>query len=262
MGYSKAWMSGAYRQPGIAAPRDPNHSQPEKDAGPLNWAQPTGHAVPEQAITESPDIYALDSSQGGLIYNPPGHDEGVGYGAGLSWAAASAQADAAHLHDDGSMAQRLWNAPTERDGQYHVDRYQWAPDDSPGGALYPAGMPDLPPSPGMWQGLNREQYPNRRVGHRITRWMDRSYARRDWGVEFRPVIVPNAYTAPPQPAVVSNNQYTSPFGAAQNANVRLVTLIAPQTRRAPAPWDEAIRVDGTAASPYTAADSGFQSWGL
>jgi hypothetical protein len=262
MGYSNAWRSQAYKAPAVASPRDPNHNQPEAQAGPLNWAQPTGHAVPDAAVTEASDIYALDSAQGGHPFTPDDHDTGIGYGAGLSWAAASAQADAAHLRDDGSLDARLWNAPTERDGTYHVDRYQWAPNDAPGGGLYPAGMPDLPASPQMWQGLNRAQYPNRRPGHRITRWVDRSYARRDWGVEFRPVVIPNAYTAPDQPPVAGRNQYSSNVGAAQNANVRLVTFIPPQTRRTPAPWDEALRVDGTAASPYTAADAGFQSWGL
>jgi len=262
VGYSNAWRTQAYQQPGIASPRDPNHSQPEAGAGPLNWAQPTEHAVPDQAVTEAPGIFALDSAPGGHPWTPDGPDAGVGYGAGLSWAAASAQADAAHLRDDGSIEQRLWNAPADRDGVQHVDRYQWLPDDAPGSGLRPAGMPDLPASPGMWQGLDRAQYPNRRVGHRITRWMDRSYARRDWHVEFRPVVIPNAYSAPPQGVVANGNQYTSPVPAAQSANVRLVTFIAPQSRRTPAPWDEPLRVDATEASPYAAADSGFQSWGL
>lgn len=262
MGFSGAWKVGAYRQPTIASPRDPHHSQPETGAGPQNWAQESGRAAPDALVTESTQAYALDHAAGGNPVSIAPHDQGVGYGAGLSWASAQAQADAAHLKDDGSLLQRKWSAPTERDGTYHVERYQWAPDDVPGGGLYPAGMPDLPPSPGMWQGLNRAQYPNRRVGHRITRWMDRSYARRDWGVEFRPVVVPNAYTPPAQPAVSGRNQYSSPFGAAQNTQTRIVTLIAPQTRRVPGAWDQSIRQDGTASSPYTADDAGFQSWSL
>lgn len=263
MGYSNAWKTQAYSpHDGIASPRDPNHSQPEAGAGPLNWAQPTQHAVPDQAITEAPEIYALDSAAGGHPFSPAGHADGVGYGAGLSWAASNAQNDSAHLNNDGSMQQRLWNAPSDRDGVVRHDRYQWLPDEAPGSGLRPAGMPDLPASPQMWQGLDRAQYPNRRVGHRITRWVDRSFARRDWHVEYRPVVIPNAYTPPPQPVVANRTQYSSPFPAAQNANVRLVTFVAPQSRRTPAPWDEPLRVDATAASPYAAADSGFQSWGL
>lgn len=259
MGYSDAWRTGAYRQPAIAGARDPNHASPEPVVASDNWATGSAQSAVDHAVVEAPGIYALDSAPGGHPFTPPDHQFGVGYGAGLDFAASSAQNDAAHLIDEGSYQQRMWNYSPERDGSYNVDRLQMTYDDD---GLRPAGTPDLPAAPGMQQGLNRSEYPGRRVGHYITRWRDRSFARRTWDVEFRPVITPNAYTAPAKPAVAAGGPYVSPYGAAQNTQVRVLTAVAPQLRRTPAPWDQSITTDGTAASPYVAADAGFQAWGL
>lgn len=262
MVYTDAWRNRAvpYAQPKLGGTvPDALHRTPE-DISDLksNWAMaPDSPPVAGTLLPTTTGDYTLDSAPGGPTFSPPGHDEGIGYGAGLSFAASVAQNDAGHLRDDGSIAARLPNPMGARDGAYHVDRYQWQVDTN---GARPAGTPDVPAAAGMWQGLNTTEYPNRRVGHRITRWRDRVYERRTWGVEFRPIIVPNAYTAPTLNPVTNGNQYTSPYGGAESVQVRVVNTTSPQLRRTPAPWDQSITQDPTTMSPY--ADPGFSSWSL
>lgn len=244
MGYSGAWKTRAYQPHDLQGTvPDVDHRRPTDHDRNRNWQN-----APEQpplAPTEIVDHtgYALDAAPGGLVFNPAPHDQGVGYGAGLSFNESRAENESARNTDDGSIAWRKHEPPAWFDGFYHVDRMVNPLNNDEG--LRPAGTPDIPSSPGMSQGLNRAEYPNRRQGHYITRWRDRIFERRNWGVEFRPIVTPNAYTAPVQEANADRNQYVSPFGASQNANVRLVQSVAPQLRRSPTPWDESITTDGT-----------------
>jgi hypothetical protein len=250
MGLSGTWKARAYQQPAVAGARDPAHAQPSQHDTGRNWqTAPANPAEPPREIVDDAAL-TLDYAPGGPVYNPPGPSQGVGAGAGLSFAASSAQNDAAHNTDDGSYLPRATVPAAERDGTYHVDRMQNQTDVAAIG------------SPGwveQQRQLNPEYYPNRRVGHYIKRFRDRVFERRTWGVEFRPIITPNAYTAPPLSAVEQRNQYVSPYADSVATNVRVVNVTAPQLRRTPSAWDESITVDGTAQAP---ADPGFVSWGL
>jgi hypothetical protein len=257
-GYSGTWRSRAYRPPSLQGDvPNVNHLQPEKEDTPPNWAQSPATIPAETGIMETREIYSVDAAPGGPTYDPPSHSEGVGFGAGLSWAASQAQNDSAHMTDDGSIAARLPNPMGERDGTYHAERSQLLLE--PAG-LAPAGTPDLPPAAGMWQGLNAAEYPNRMTGHRRWSWRDRVYERRTWSVEFPAVTTPNAYTAPDSSPVADGNAYTSPYAAAQSTQVRVVNTTAPQLRRTPGAWDQSITSDGTEYVPYQ--EPAFQSWGL
>ena len=248
MGLSGTWKAQAYAQAPVVGARDPAHNDPQQLTPGRNWA--TAPASPPLMPVETVDnqAWTLDYASGGFPYAPPGHDTGVGYGPGLSWAASSAQNDAAHLTDDGSYIPRSWQAAQERDGTYNVDRIQFENQQS---------GPVSPDQVAMQSWTDRTYYPNRHTGHYITRWRDRVFERRNWGVEFRPIITPNAYTAPPLAAISQGNQYTSPYADAVATDVRTVNTTAPQLRRTPAPWDESITQDGTASS-----HGELTSWGL
>jgi hypothetical protein len=251
MGYRKAWANRPYQQPGIAGPRDPAHQNPSDHDTGRNWQTAPDSPAIMPADTLDEQAFTLDAAAGGYPWNPGGHEDGLGYGAGLSFAASMAQNNAARSTDDGSVVQRTWAPAADRDGDWNVDRYQWPVD------------PDGIGSPG-WidsqRGLSPDAYPNRRTGHRITRRRHRVFQRRSWDVEFRPIVTPNAYTAPPLTQVDERTKYVSPFPDSVAGGVRVVNTTAPQTRRTPGPWDESITQDGTVATPN--AEFGFQSWGL
>jgi hypothetical protein len=257
MAYSGAWKTGAYKQPSLQGTVPQlEHRQPVDTVVNANWQNaPQNPPLPPEEIVHQGD-FTLDSAPGGPTWIPGGHDFGPGYGAGLSWAAAMAQNNAYRNTDDGSIEARSTEPVVAFDGEYHVDRLQM----QYGGNLAPAGTPDLPAAPGMAQGLNTAEYPNRRVGHYIPRWRDRVYLRRNWNVEFRPIVVPNAYTAPKQQPYADGNPYTSPYAAAQTTQVRVVNTVAPQTRRNPDPWDESITTDGTSVNVANIPNYGFASF--
>lgn len=257
MGYSDAWKTGKYRQASLQGTVPAlEHRQPVDTVTNANWQNaPDNPQLPPDEVVSQGD-FTLNSAPGGPVYSPPGHEFGPGYGAGLSWAVSMAENNSFRSTDDGSVLARTTEPAVARDGQYHVDRLQM----EYGGNLAPAGTPDLPAAPGMSQGLNLAEYPNRRVGHYIPRWRDRVFLRRNWNVEFRPIVVPNAYTAQPQHAIAAGNQYTSPFGAAQTAQVRVVNATAPQMRRNPNPWDESITTDGTTQNVSAIPTYGFASF--
>lgn len=249
MGLSGTWRTQAYAQAPVVGARDPAHNDPAQQTTGRNWstAPPTPALMPTETI-DGQD-YTLDSAPGGLPWTPAGHDDGVGYGPGLSWAASSAQNDAAHLADDGSYIPRMWQPAVDRDGEYHVDR--WSFD-------YETQGPVSPVNVAMQSWTDPTYYPNRRPGHIITRWRDRVYERRNWNTEFRPIVIPNAYSAPGVGAITDGNQYTSPYPNAVATDVRTVNTTAPQLRRTPAPWDESITSDGTAQVDHPA----LGSWGM
>lgn len=253
MSYSNAWREQArYKPPAVASPRLVDHRHPSDHDTGRNWQNaPQNPAVPPLEVVDNQAL-TLDSAPGGYPWDPPGHAQGVGYGAGLAFASSVAQNDAARSTDDGSLISRTWQPAVDRDGEYHVDRQQLAID--------PAGIGSQAQID-LGKQLNPQAYPNRRVGHRISRWRDRVYQRRTWSVEFRPIVTPNAYTAPALSQLDARSKYVSPYGDAVATNVRVVNTTAPQMRRTPGPWDESITVDGTAGSPY--AEPGFSSvWGL
>lgn len=257
MAYSGAWKSGAYKQPSLQGTVPQlEHRQPVDHPTNANWQNAPANPPVTPAEIVSQGEFTLNSAPGGPTWTPGGRDFGPGYGAGLSWAASMAQNNAFRNTDDGSAEIRGTHPVVAFDGTYHVDRIQM----EYGGNLAPAGTPDIPSAPGMSQGLNVAEYPNRRVGHYIPRWRDRVYLRRNWNVEFRPIVVPNAFTAPAQQPYVAGNQYTSPFAAAQSTQVRVVNTTAPQMRRNPDPWDESITTDGTATNVAAIPDYGFASF--
>ncbi len=251
MGYSRAWSTRPYQQPAMVGTLDPQHRQPTGEDAGQNW-----QAAPAAPPLTPPDqvddaAFSLDAAAGGYPWNPPGHSQGVGFGAGLSFAASSAQNDAARNTPDGSYLPRVWQPAVDRDGEYHVDRQQWHVDTAGIGSQ---AQVDL------GKQLNPAAYPNRRTGHYITRWRDRVYERRNWGVEFRPIVVPNAYSAPPLAALPGRSRYNSPYPDAVATNVRVVNTAAPQMRRTPKPWDQSVTQDGTVGSPWS--DPSFNAWGL
>lgn len=258
-GYTGVWRSQAYKRPPLQGNvPEAGHSQPQdqEDQKP-NWTQTAAQQPIETGIMENREFWSIDMAPGGPVYEPPSHSEGVGYGAGLTDAASQAQNESARMTDDGSIAARLPNPMGARDGVYHTSREQLLLDAA---GLAPAGTPDIPSAPGMWQGLNAAEYPNRMTGHRRWSWRDRSWPRRDWQVEYPPIITPNAYTAPDTYAIENGNSYTSPYAAAQTTQVRVVNATAPQMRRTPDAWDQSITSDGTEYAPFE--DPAFQSWGL
>jgi hypothetical protein len=262
MAYSNAWRSRAYQQIDLQGTVPAlEHREPQDLQTNRNWQNaPQDPNIPEPGSQVlDPGAFAVNSAPGGPVYNPPGHDFGVGYGAGLDWATAMAQNNSARETDDGSYLPRHTLPVVSFDGKYNVSRMVMPYPDEDG--LRPAGTPDIPAAPGMQQGLNRNEYPNRRQGHYTTRWRDRVYTRRTWDVEFRPVITPNAYTAPEQQPVANGNQYTSPYAAAQTVTTRNVLVTAPQLRRTPNAWDESITVDGTDQNAAAGNNYGFASFG-
>jgi|SRR6185312_2225329 len=256
MSYSGAWKSGAYRQASLQGTVPAlEHREPVDETDNANW-QNAPADPPIEAEIQHKGQFTLDAAPGGPTWAPAGHDFGPGYGAGLSWAVSMAQNNTYRHTDDGSVRARHTEPAVDRDGEYHVDRIQM----EYGGNLAPAGTPDLPAAPGMSQGLDTAKYPNRHVGHYIPRWRDRVFQRRDWGVEFRPVVVPNAYVAPEQLPYQAGNQYTSPYAGAQSTRVRVVNATAPQMRRTPSPWDESITQDGTTQNVSSLPNYGFASF--
>lgn len=258
MAYSGAWKTGAYRQASLQGTAPAlEHRQPVDFVDNANWQNaPENPPLPPAEIVHKGQ-FTLDSAPGGPTWHPPGHEFGPGYGAGLAWAVSVAQNNSYRNTDDGSVLARHTEPAVDRDGKYNVDRLQMQYDAD---GLRPAGTPDVPAAPGMWTGLDAGKYPNRRTGHRIMRWRDRVYERRTWGVEFRPIVVPNAYTAPGQQPYASGNQYTSPFAGAQSTQVRVVNATAPQMRRNPNPWDESITQDGTTQNVSNLPNYGFASF--
>lgn len=260
MAYSNAWRTRAYQQPSLQGTVPAlEHREPVDTQTNRNWqnAPENPPLVPIEQVDRTD--FTVDSSPGGLVFFPPGHSEGVGYGAGLDFASSQAQNDYARSKDDGSYGVRRVHPMVAFDGEYHVDRQQMVYDED---GIRPAGTPDLPSAPGMSQGLNRAEYPNRYTGHYISRWRDRVFERRNWNVEFRPIVVPNSYSAPDTMAVPNGNQYTSPYAMAQTTNVRIVNTTSPQLRRTPSPWDESITQDGTTQNAAATPDYGFGNWGL
>lgn len=253
MGYSKGWARGVGRPSSAGVrPINPDHKNPQPDHPARNWT--TAPASPNVMPVETIDntAFSLDAAAGGLPWQPPGHNQGLGFGAGLSFAASSAQNDAARNTDDGSYLPRVWQPAVARDGQYHVHRQQLILDD--------AGL-DHQAQVDLGKQLNRQAYPGRRApGHRIYRTRDRVFERKTWAVSFRPIVTPNAYTAPPLSQLDDRTKYVSPYGDAVATNVRVVNTTAPQLRRTPHAWDQSVTKDGTTTNPWSGTE--FQSWGI
>lgn len=253
MSYSKSWTRGVGRAaPAGVAPINPDHKSPQPDHPGRNWtlAPAAPPVMPVETIDNN--AFTLDAAAGGLPWQPPGHDQGIGFGAGLSYAASSAQNDAARSTDDGSYLPRAWQPAVDRDGAYHVHREQLVMTDT---GLDHQAQIDL------GKQLNRASYPGRRApGHRIYRTRDRVFERKTWSVSFRPIVTPNAYTAPALTQMDDRTKYVSPYGDSVATTVRVVAPVAPQLRRTPHAWDQSVTQDGTAANPWS--DGAFQSWGI
>lgn len=262
MAYSGAWRSGAYKQPSLAGsvpaldhrePQDQPNSSDNWKTAPDNPPLPPAEVIDDFA-------FSVDQSAGGPVFQPPKAHETPASGVSSVRVGPGPvlPPNAAHMGDDGSYAARRYHAPVLQDGKYSNGQLQMSYDVA---GLRPAGTPDLPVAPGMQQQLNPSEYPNRRVGHFFQRLTDRVFQRVQWNVEYRPVVVPNAYTATPAAASGTQNQYTSPYAPAQSTQVRVVNTVAPQMRRTPDPWDESITVDGTEQNVSAIPDYGFASFG-
>lgn len=262
MAYSGAWRSGAYKQPSLAGSIPAlDHREPQDEPNSAdNWkTAPDNPPLPPVEMVDD-FAFTVDQSPGGPVYLPvEGHDiQYTGVPSVRVGPGPVLPPNTVHQNDDGSYAARRYKAPVLQDGTYSNGQLQMSYDVA---GLRPAGTPDLPVAPGMQQQLNPNEYPNRRVGHFFQRLTDRVFQRVQWDVEYRPVIVPNAYTATQAGPAAQQNQYTSPYAPSQTVDVRVVNTVAPQLRRTPDPWDESITVDGTEQNVAAIPDYGFATFG-
>jgi hypothetical protein len=242
-----------------AGPRvpDPQHSNPAANPGIRRPDWVTDGArfeyVPEE-LTQDHSASGVTQLRSVLIdHTPEDHDYGVGTGAGLTVAQSQRQNSRVRSEDTGAVTARRYAAPVRQDGEYHVERTQEP--------VYPVGSPG---SVVFQQRADPRTSPNASIrgpGWRVSRWRDRTYIRHTWegANDHRPLYLRNAYTAPASPPVPNGNQYTSPFATAVTASVRNVVTVAPQLRRNPRQWDEAMTTDG---SEEVQLSPGFLSGGL
>lgn len=189
-------------------------------------------------------IYADQVGLGGPIdHTPVDHNAGDGVGAGLTPAESQAENAAARSVDYNATAARRWNAPMDVDGQNVAERLQ---------EQAPIGQLGSMETVALHVGTNRQAYPNQVVGHRIHRWRDRVFARQVYQTDHRPLYTPNAYTPPNRAG--GNDYLVSPYP--QLGQVNTVMEKAPQLRRVPEPWGNAVIVDAVSSEPP------LDVWGL
>lgn len=236
---------------------DAQHDNPSANPGDRrpNWVTEGGRYeyMPPELIE---DVPLNDARGGGLVDGEPqSHDYGIGVGAGLPLMESMAQNAAGHATDLGSVAARKYTVPSDQDGTWSR-RLDAMPRDGEYGSqgnidLQKTSLPATSPN-----AADRESK------RQVSLW-DRVFMRLTYQTDHRPLTVPTAYTAQPQPPASQGGQVaSSPYATAATARVRVVNAIAPQLRRAPGPWDESMTVEGSdQGSGYTPAYS-FFSGGL
>jgi hypothetical protein len=191
-------------------------------------------------------VYVTDyvTSIGPVSTEPLSHAYGMGTDAALPANVARSVDVASHSTDYGTVAERRTLTPVTRDGNYSTTVTEQPP--TPVGSMASVALQNT---------SSPEVSPNARHAKATVRTFDRPFMRRVLGVNYRPMRVSTAYSAPSSPAVVDGNQYTSPFPTAVGNTVNNMTVIAPQTREVPSPQTfDSVQI--------TTADYGFFNGGL
>jgi len=192
-----------------------------------------------------------DDAQGGggpVDYTPVSHEFGTGPGAALTPEVSQAQNAAMREEDFNATAAHRWTAPQDVDGRQITERLA---EQVPVGEMGSPGLTDA------HIGTSPVSYPNaQRTGHRMHFWRDRVFDRRTFTTDHRPLYTPNAYSAPNVPA--GSGQYSSPFPQLGHVNVLMEQ--APQLRRTPTSWSDAVVTDPTSKVSYV--EPPLDVWGM
>lgn len=257
MAYSggwRRWVANASGQPvRLEPPIDAQHLDPADNTMPVHWEQDTAqYPLPDELVGGQ---YIQPPVAGGpLDYTPVSHDVGSGVRPGDSPRQAQIVRGIDHEQDYGAVQARRYAPADSRDGAWHVDII----DDTRNGGASPRQLDR------KVTGIEGSDDAYARTGRRIWRWRDRFIDRHMWGVDFRPALIRNAYTAPQSGPQSNGDQYTSPAplmtsggtdGIGTGDKFRLA-----QVRRVPRPWDEELATDGTAYQSTTT--DGLTVWGL
>jgi hypothetical protein len=233
----------------LQAPIDPDHSNPENQAQVL-WNDTTG--APSLPVDVEGGQFEQGNVVGGpLDMTPQDHDFGYGVEPGFTTEQAQAVRGYAGELDYGSVAQRLYAAPEDRDGHYDVSVVSNHPLDgtSPETVDIRWNTGVGSPNDSLYGG---QSHPNKR----IQRWRDRYIDMHWWGVDMNPSVARHSRGTAVLPEVANRNQYVSD----EEGHVILHpdNWEVPQERRTPRAWDESMTVDGSEQP-----DSfGLGNWGL
>lgn len=225
---------------------DPEHLNPTPnlrydDMNPL-WRDSSGGVPTLPYSYTSDDGVAVIIAPGGPVNREPeGGQYGVSTGPGLTTGEAMEIREAWGNTDLGAVAALNYVAMTDRDGTPQHALI----DDIPGEGTSPETLAY------KITGVGGTNDPYARTGKRLQRTWARRWDMHWYDVETRPATLKNAKTAQAQPAVANPTQYDSPYSTAATAwgTFQPEVFVAPQERRVPQPWDQAITSDGSAMVP-------------
>jgi hypothetical protein len=253
MAYSGAWVVKSQTRARVAlqAPTDPEHLNPTED---LDHPGQQALWVNQAPAPDLPgELFIGQDGQPVVVAGPvdatpddPNH--GVGVGPGLTIRESQELRGTLHSEDFGAVAAHAWDPMVNRDGAPHVEII----DDTPGEGDSPQTL-----QYGR-TGVGQPNDPYARTGRRIKRWYDRYIDMHRYEVELRPQYLRSAKTVALAQPVPTQNQLTSPYPAFTGAPGTPDSFVAPQDRRTPGPWDQALVTDGT----DQLAGFGLTSWGL
>lgn len=237
----------------LKPPVDPEHLTPTEDDpdryGNALWQEsaPGAPYLPDDMVAVP--VGSPVGGGGPVDHTPEDHSYGVGVSPGLTQAESRALMLPWHEDDQGAVAARQWQPTTDR---------------QPGEGPHAAVLYDTPgdgDSPETLQyertGVGQSIDPFARVGKRIKRWWDRYIDMHRYGVEYRPMVIRNAYTGREQPPVPDGTQLDSPWPTPGPFRATADAFVNPQLRRTPSPWDEPLTTDGMGTS-----ELGATVWGL
>lgn len=242
-------------KPGV----DPQHLEPTDqqyiDMSPL-WV----NTAPAPDLPGELYPYAerpLPTGEGPVDHTPRSHADGMGGAYGLTQPEAVERRAEYMSSDDGAVAAHGWHQMVDRDGEPHFDFV----DDENGPA---AAYDSVATHQYERTGVGQPNDPDARRAARQQRWYQRYIDFHRYPVELRPVVPKVAYSAPSQPATPGATQYDSPYTTSPGWDPGSPDrFVAPQTRRAPGRWDEAMTSDATTeALAGELAGYGLTTWGL
>lgn len=258
MSYRGAWAkaSTATLSVPLKPAIDPEHSDPSvaevEGTGPWTDGGKGAPTLPD-ALTPEPEDVVMASGFGPLDQTPDDPELGVGSGHGQTTQEAQQVRTVLMEQDYGAVAAHAWNTQIIRDGHPHA---VFVPNTDE--SVVSTMAPNLRET-----GVTVDPQARRGRG-RIKRWYDRVIDMHWYQVAYRPQYQHQAYTAQDQPPSTDNRSYTSPFatagvgyGTPDTLNARQ-TFVAPQLRRTPEPWDQALTTDATDQP----GAFGLGSWGL
>jgi hypothetical protein len=255
--YTGAWKRSTIVEPKtrLVQPTDPQHLEPDPNPGqPRNWVADTlMPSLPDELLGDQLLQLPLLTS-GPIDRTPEDHAYGMGRGAAQTTFQSQDERGEWHGDDRGAVEARRYIAAGSRDGSWNVDII--ADTNNVGDSPQTVARRNL-------TGLEHpENDPYARRAQRIWRWRDRWIDRHMWGAEYRPVRIPNAYTAPAQAPQSNGDQYTSPAPTlAWSGRAGIGSgdqFVTPQERRTPRPWDEPMTTDAIGGT----SNFGLGSWGL